>query len=1226
MSIRLYYSHRTEDLAEKLADNIRSEHKGQDPFLRSTVIIPNKNIEAWLKMGIARRNTISGHADFPFLEKGLWGVLAGLDPAEDKPELLNEDIAQMLVLGEILGIGEKDKELEPLRHYLYRASKERPIDYYRKAWQLSDKLARCFREYEYNRQKLIDAWLAGKYYYHDPSRNLKSMERCQRDLYMRIFSAGGACEAFGISKGRTYLTLPQYERRIFHGGRKITGKTDLVRLPIHIFGLSQISEFHTRLLFEIGRHLDVRLYQINVCSEFWEDVTTPQEDVYRKFKNIPVKEDVAGEYIEPGIRENRLLKLWGKPGRENVKLLSDLEEACSGKVEFDSDWVLPAKRGLSEKATVLSGVQDHILQRTDRPARLVQDTSIQIFGAPGIYREAEAVYNSIIDNMRKNPGLLLTDIAILVSSMEDYAPVVKSVFSRQGQSVPFNMSDISAPEESIYAQAILSLLDLVESSFSRRKVFSLFLNDCFLAAMRISREDALIWLKWADRLNIFHSFDLEDKKRHSVTDNRSYTWSQGLIRLRLGRIMDTDPANGLAGSREYKGMVPFSDIDSANPVLVGDFSIAVETLCHRLAGLAGMEMSCKEWALSLRSLIDQFLAIPYGRNAEEKIRDSMRYALEALEELDLYTAKAGKKGVGFGFVLEYIKSSLSKIGASRGRYLSGGVTISSLLPMRPIPFKIVYVMGLGEGYFPGAPDRSTLDLRHYKRRIGDVSIDEANRYLFLETLMSVREKLYLTYVSRDTQRDEALYPCSVVNELRGYLDDHILNTSFKTLKDNFAGWSDDIPLKGSSPGYLLGHKDIPLWSDILANYSVPDRLACISELSREDRSLVNSAVSKEAESKKRDIVKWDNYLSKKLPGQRAIAGGQVTVRIKDLADFLVDPAEASLKRHLGIYEREEEDLLSVEDEPFRSVYPVDRALTIGLSGLFIEDWQRSGQGRSDPEKFIDENLERLYEHFRLSGYTPDGVFCNIDKKRWKEAAKKIVAGPGSLRSFLEPRIRYPYYSGLAIGDYPAKSAIDKRCGPVSLKVLSKNGFAKEVDVNGELQFVWHDDQSSRYETVILKNRRAKSGARLSRDILTPILFYIGLKASGAIDVEEGFNIYVFDREGIADKVSVNVTPPEAKKYLSDLLTDYLDEKTFDLLPLDVVKKTLKDFPEESKPDKKALASYRLKLEEEILQASTGAYSSYRPSAIVSALDLRVPEDAYSKVSRRIKWIYDKLDE
>jgi hypothetical protein len=46
-----------------------------------------------------------------------------------------------------------------------------------------------------------------------------------------------------------------------------------------------------------------------------------------------------------------------------------------------------------------------------------------------------------------------------------------------------------------------------------------------------------------------------------------------------------------------------------------------------------------------------------------------------------------------------------------GDYLTSGVTISALLPMRPIPFKIVYVLGMQEGDFPGRADTSSLDLR-----------------------------------------------------------------------------------------------------------------------------------------------------------------------------------------------------------------------------------------------------------------------------------------------------------------------------------------------------------------------------------------------------------------------------------------------------------------------------------------------------------------------------------
>ena len=53
--------------------------------------------------------------------------------------------------------------------------------------------------------------------------------------------------------------------------------------------------------------------------------------------------------------------------------------------------------------------------------------------------------------------------------------------------------------------------------------------------------------------------------------------------------------------------------------------------------------------------------------------------------------------------------------------------------MRSLPFKLVYVLGLGEGEFPEDDAASTLDLRGYRRVIGDVDPSARNRYLFLET-------------------------------------------------------------------------------------------------------------------------------------------------------------------------------------------------------------------------------------------------------------------------------------------------------------------------------------------------------------------------------------------------------------------------------------------------------------------------------------------------------------
>ncbi len=77
------------------------------------------------------------------------------------------------------------------------------------------------------------------------------------------------------------------------------------------------------------------------------------------------------------------------------------------------------------------------------------------------------------------------------------------------------------------------------------------------------------------------------------------------------------------------------------------------------------------------------------------------------------------------------------------------------------------MLGMGEGLFPTPYRRDNLDLRHIpvnlnpavegqalrERRLGDVSVTERDRYMFLETLVSTRKHLVLSYVSRNDRTD-----------------------------------------------------------------------------------------------------------------------------------------------------------------------------------------------------------------------------------------------------------------------------------------------------------------------------------------------------------------------------------------------------------------------------------------------------------------------------------------
>src|SRR5439155_2939343 len=133
--------------------------------------------------------------------------------------------------------------------------------------------------------------------------------------------------------------------------------------------------------------------------------------------------------------------------------------------------------------------------------------------------------------------------------------------------------------------------------------------------------------------------------------------------------------------------------------------------------------------------------------------------------------------VSYQVAADLARRAFARIGGGRGQYLAQGVTVASFVPMRAIPFRAVFVLGLGHGQFPSGPRRGQLDLREVRRAPGDVSPREQDLYLFLETLLCARERLVLSYVARDELTGETLPPSSVLLELREILAEGYLTAA-----------------------------------------------------------------------------------------------------------------------------------------------------------------------------------------------------------------------------------------------------------------------------------------------------------------------------------------------------------------------------------------------------------------------------------------------------------------
>lgn len=1211
MAIQLIFSSSVGRLGRALADNLAAERLGSDPFAKSLVVVPNPNLAKWLTFELAEAHGIAANLRFDYLEDGLRLLLGGQDA-----RVLGRDGLRQLIVAVLLA-GAEDSALEPFRRYCASAVTGRfdaeDRECARRVWQLAGRLAAYFSEYEFHRREMIETWLRENASYlatvlDQPTDTQRQMEAAQCRLYRGICSPE---DGLASSLGTEWLTLPALAEG--WDGLPSTGAPPTA----HFFGLSQLSRFHCLLLHRLAAAYDLYIYHFNVCTEFWEDMTTLAEDRWRAVHAASTRRgEDEGEELDLAI-ENPLLKAWGKAGRETVKLLADLEDSAYAAVPI---WLEDPSD--EPPTSVLGAVQQLISRRTSQlDERLPQDRSLQVAGCPGMLREIETVHDSIVGNLL-NPetghaaGLQLTDIAVLVPDLATYKPVIGNVFDGRGN-VPYNLVDSSAAEDSVYGRALLGLLDLAVADFSRRTVFELLLNPCFMVAAGVDRDEVSGWLDLADRLGVFHDLDAAHRAERGLPPTWRFTWEQALRRLRLGWALETteNPPDDSPFAQFPAAQWPF--VDEAT---VGRFSLVVRRLGNALRGLGQKHLTCAEWRATVTGLMEAFLAVPEELSGEQQVRKALIRALDALVDgeaqpgLDDCLGAAGApERLGLALLREYLSEALGAIPSGRGRYLVGGVTIASFLPMRPIPFKIVYIVGLQEGSFPGQPERTTLDLRLARRRLGDVNRTDANRYLFLENLMAVRERLYLTYVNRDLAKDEEFFPCSVLKQLTAFVEQAVLpGEPFQEAH---------IPLRASD--WTCVSPQPTGWTDLPASWQPGVRLVGLLEkvglAGREGLVplLRERLASLPPEAPERPVLEQGlaaltGRTERATDNALFSASGTVPVEIAELARFLRDPADATLRRHLGLRDQSGSEALLAEDEPVR----LDAlARYQEVRGAMVE-FAASGSR----EEASGRLAERLTAAQRQS-LAPTEVFGELQLASLEAAVDQRL---GDTDPFAE--VRGDLLREVVFGSAREDRSPAWHLPEVVLRGIPVGGREVDVALSGRLEFLRPATDSPATVLVVTdsecRTARLEDGTRVpGPQVLAPLLAWCVLRCAGG-DVALGNELSVVVAYQTRQKPlelhnwQFALSVEAGKEWVRSLLTSFLGGAACELLPYDILA-----------TDAELVAAVRagepvpdlaLRLAAAIEGDGENFHPLYHPPEFLGALDtLAVPEDAWERIAARL---------
>ena len=1130
MGATLYFSNQLMPLADKLSENLMLAGDASNLLQPSVVIVPNTNLSKWIKLILARKSDIFMNVEFQYLENGLWQMIRSLDPKTGaESELMDLSSLRILLFFILLSTDRKIPELMPVSRYLFHFDGRLRSDIEIRCWQLCEQLARLYQEYEYHRSDMIHSWLADR-----PA--IDTMEACQKWIYLKMRSLKAQ---LGRSTGQWLRSIAEYawDMRSWENAGKQWDCSGLP--PVHFFGLSQISHFHLQLLIRLKSCFDIHIYSLNPSREYWEDIKTPFEKRWIERKGVGGLKLTEDEWSAGTLFsevDHPLLSAWGKPGRESIRLLCQLTD-----YDFNAGFA-----EYSRPQTVLAAVAKGLLTldaQATETLPLNQDTSLQVLACPGIRREVETVYDSILYNLETDPNLCMTDIAVMVSDMSRYKPVVDSVFNRQPARIDYNLVDSNARTESVFAQAVLALMNLSRGSFSRKQVFDLLRNPCVMQRWGYAPEALSIWIRWADALGIFNGYENTATEAQAGSSAGPFSWRQGLERLRIARIMAL-PDDVAGGPKpHFNGIVPYADINTGDVRLLEKFCALIESLHATVLSLRMVSAQAQTWRDIFFRAVDRLVVISAEMHGEESVYQSLVSAFEHFVRYDALNQLRPGRPLTADALWAFVQTHLEAITGGQGDYLTGGVTVSALMPMRPIPFKVVYVLGLEEGRFPGREVDSLLDLRSRNRRIGDITPAERNRYLFLEVLISVHRKLYLSYLSRDLQKDRALAPCSVVHQLRRYVEQHVLGgRPFNICR---------IPIQADSPAYLAPNA-INGWSDALVNSSIVQRLSCYRR-----HGLWDAFESKAASAELQTAERYrPDFSFSKLPAAND-SSERVPLTIDQLRRFLLDPVGVLGHFHLGIGEYVDPtvQLAAIEDEPLFSQFPID----FNIRTTPVNNWLAAQVSHSNSQQSqvpLEIEFEAVYADLSRKSRVPAGIFGDHDKSKFKQ---EVIALGELLYPYVEQmRSARQRFSAIGMGegidDYSQSRGDRLHFNPLSIKLPDSeaDGRVDTVQLSGSIPWVWQSADGSWHSLVVTgANKRPRFPDKY---IIAPLLTFMAITAGDEPYPWSDHNrmsVHIVYREHVLN-LDYPLDPLRSADYLRDLAVDFLTPSPLVWLPFETI--------------------------------------------------------------------------
>lgn len=739
MPLHLHRAERADALADGLAGVLGAVPA--DPFTTEVVAVPAKGVERWLAQRLSGVLGVAGTGDgvaaniaFPAPTALVAEVLAaasGIAPADDPWAGQRLVWTLLRVIDEV---ADQPWAAVLARHLGLPGAGHRVGRRYATAAHL----ATLFDSYAAQRPQLLLDWAAGADT--DGAGGTVPDDLAWQPLLWRAL--------------RTAVGSPSPAERLAVACARLRAEPGSVDLPerLSLFGLTRLPADQLAVLTALAEHREVHLWLAHPSPAMWtalaEAMGTPQRGGV-----APRSADHTADLVH-----HPLLSGLARDVRELQQRLNPL---------LHNESHLPAEPAAT---TLLGAVQTAVRDDRVPGAGVLPDGTVEVHACHGPARQVEVLRDLLLTTFSADPTLQPRDVLIMCPDVEAYAPLVRAAFGHRGagavdlpvegehpaHQLRVRLADRGRAVTNPMLAVVIELLELADGRVTVTQVLDLAASETVRRRCGFDDDDIERLREWAAESGARWGIGQRQREAFGLADFAQNTLNAAVDRILLGVTADE------SGDDWLDLALPLDDVDSNDVDLAGRFAEFVDRLAVCLRDLRGPRPAA-EWTAVLLRAVDLLTDVP---DAHSWIRT------EARREIVAATEHAGATPLRLADVAVLLTGRLAG-GPGRANFRTGELTVCTLVPMRSVPHKVVFLLGLDDDVFPRPGTVDGDDLLARDPLVGERDARSEDRQLLLDAMMAAGEKLLILHTGADPVTGAARPPAVPVAELLDVLTAHV---------------------------------------------------------------------------------------------------------------------------------------------------------------------------------------------------------------------------------------------------------------------------------------------------------------------------------------------------------------------------------------------------------------------------------------------------------------------